>query len=52
MNKTAAISVRVHPNVKDALERAAKDDDRKLAAYVERVLVQHLREKGFLAPTT
>ena len=48
MAKTAAISVRVEPTLKDALEAAAKKDDRTLAQYVERVLTAHLRAEGLL----
>jgi predicted HicB family RNase H-like nuclease len=48
MAKTAAISVRVEPTLKDALEAAAKKDDRTLAQYVERVLTAHLRAEGML----
>jgi hypothetical protein len=49
MARTAAISVRVEPNIKSALERAAKADDRTIAQYVERLIVSHLRERGFLS---
>ncbi len=48
MNKTAAISLRVPAEVKEAVERAAKDDERTVAAYVQRLLVQHLRATGYL----
>jgi hypothetical protein len=48
MAKTSAISIRVSENVKAAAEKAAADDDRSLASYVERLLAQHLREKGYL----
>jgi hypothetical protein len=48
MAKVAAISVRVEPDVKAAVEKAAKVDGRTVAQYVERLLVAHLREKGFL----
>ncbi|WP_163681134.1 YlcI/YnfO family protein [Magnetospirillum aberrantis] len=48
MRKDAAISVRVTPDVKEAAEKAAKEDGRTLAAYVERLLAAHLREKGYL----
>lgn len=46
MAKTAAISVRVEPALKEALEAAAKADDRTLAQYVERVLSAHLKGLG------
>lgn len=48
MAKTSAISVRVPDDVKAAAEKAAADDDRSLASYVERLLTHHLREKGYL----
>ena len=48
MAKTAAISVRVDGAVKAALEQVAKADDRTVAAYVERLIRDHLREKGAL----
>jgi len=46
--KTAAISVRVDDDVKAAAEKAASEDRRTLASYVEKLLVEHLREKGYL----
>ena len=39
--KSAAISVRVEPRLKGALEKEAKKEGRTLAAYVERVLALH-----------
>jgi hypothetical protein len=44
--RTEAISVRVTPAVKQALEKAAADDQRTLSQYVERLLIGHLSEKG------
>lgn len=49
MARTAAISVRVEEDLKAAVEKAAKEDGRTVAQYVERVLVTHLKEKGFLS---
>lgn len=46
--KASAISLRVSDEVKAAAEKAADDDGRSLASYVERVLTLHLREKGYL----
>ena len=48
MTKTAAISVRVDPALKAALEAAAKADGRTLAQYVERALAAHLRNEDLL----
>jgi len=49
MAKTSAISVRVSDQVKAAAEKAASDDSRTLASYVEKLLAEHLRAKGYLA---
>lgn len=49
MARTAAVSVRVEPAVKAALEQAAKSDGRTMAQYLERLLIAHLRERGMLA---
>ena len=48
MARTAAISLRVEPFLKEALDAAAKADERTMAQYVERLLTAHLRDKGFL----
>jgi hypothetical protein len=48
MAKTSAISVRVSEQVKQAAEKAAEDDRRSLASYVEKLLVEHLKAKGYL----
>ena len=46
--RSAPLGLRITPTLKAALEKAAKDDDRPLASYVERVLSEHLRKKGYL----
>lgn len=48
MAKTAPLGLRISPEVKEALEKAAHDDDRSVASYAERVLIAHLRDKGYL----
>ena len=48
MPKTSAISVRVSDVVKAAVEKAANEDDRSIASYVERLLVAHLKKGGYL----
>jgi hypothetical protein len=48
MTKDAAISVRVSEQVKQATEKAAQDDRRSVASYVEKLLVEHLKAKGYL----
>lgn len=51
MPKTAAIGVRVDPHVKEAAERAAADDHRSVASLLEKLLIEHLTEKGYLRAT-
>ena len=48
MPKTAAISVRILQETKEAVEKAAFKDDRSVASYVDRLLVQHLKDIGYL----
>ena len=48
MPKTAAISVRVPDEVKEAAEKAAADDHRPLASYVAKLLTEHLKAEGYL----
>jgi hypothetical protein len=48
MAKTSAISVRVPDEVKTAAEKAAADDSRSVASYVEKLLADHLRKQGYL----
>lgn len=48
MARTAAISIKVEPDVKAAVERAAAEDDRTMAQWVERLIIRALREQGHL----
>jgi hypothetical protein len=48
MAKTPSLGVRVLPEVKEALERAARDDDRSVSSMVERIISVWLRERGYL----
>ncbi|HYD70732.1 ribbon-helix-helix protein, CopG family [Azospirillum sp.] len=48
MRKDAALSFRVPIELKEALERAAKDDERSVSFMVERVLRNWLIENGYL----
>jgi len=50
MARTNPLGVRVEPEIKAALERAAKADDRSVSSMVERILRAWLVEKGYLAP--
>ncbi|RCS23569.1 hypothetical protein DUT91_09660 [Phyllobacterium salinisoli] len=49
MVRTASIGIRVEPVVKEALERAAKADRRSVAGYLEKLILDDLEAKGFLA---
>lgn len=46
--KSLPVSFRLPSEVKAAAEKAAKDDTRSLSSYVEKLLTEHLREKGYL----
>lgn len=46
--RTAPLGLRITPSVKKALEAAAADDHRPVASYVEKLLIEHLRRKGYL----
>ena len=48
MAKTHPLGFRVEPEVKQALERAAKADMRSVSSLIEKILVNHLRASGFL----
>ncbi|MET4701927.1 hypothetical protein ABIE65_004976 [Constrictibacter sp. MBR-5] len=48
MARTAPTSMRLDPEVKAALERAAKDDMRSVSSLVEKILVEWLRANGHL----
>jgi len=46
--KTAPISFRLPPEVKEALEKAAKDDTRSVSSLLEKVITHWLIEKAYL----
>lgn len=48
MAKGAPIGFRIDPEIKAALEAAAKADDRSVSALVTIILRDWLNEKGFL----
>ncbi len=47
MARTASIGIRVEPDLKEAAERAAKDDHRTVASLIEKVLTEWLEAKGY-----
>ncbi|CAN0252613.1 unnamed protein product [Chrysoparadoxa australica] len=51
MARDSAIHIRVERPVKEAAEKAARDDSRSTASLVEKVLVSWLTEHGYLAET-
>ena len=55
MARTNPLGVRVRPEIKEALEKAATDDDRSISSLVERILQEWLTGRGYLvkpaAPT-
>ena len=48
MPKILSLGVRVQLKTKAALEKAARDDLRSVSSLIEKVLVEWLREKGYL----
>lgn len=48
MPKTPSLGVRVQPETKAALEKAANDDLRSVSSLIEKILIEWLRAKGYL----
>lgn len=48
MGKTPSLGVRLQPETKAALEKAAKADMRSVSSLVEKVLTEWLRSNGYL----
>lgn len=48
MAKGNSLGVRVPPETKEALERAAQADMRSMASLIEKILTDWLRERGYL----
>ena len=49
--RIAPLGLRITSSVKKALEKAATDDHRSIGSYVEKLLVENLKAKGYLAAT-
>ena len=47
MARTASVGIRVEPELKKAVELAAEDDRRSVAAMWEKVMVEWLTEHGY-----
>ena len=48
--KTAALNLRIHPNIKEAIRIAAKKDHRSVANMVETLIIQHCEKAGISIP--
>jgi len=48
MSKGLPISFRLSPEKKEALEKAAEDDSRSVSSMLEKIVSDHLRDKGYL----
>ncbi|MCH2394322.1 hypothetical protein [Oceanibaculum sp.] len=48
MAKTHPLGFRVEPEVKAAVEKAAKDDLRSTSSMIEKILVEWLRKNKYL----
>jgi len=46
--RTSVLQIRTFPETRDALAAAAAADERTMSQYVERLVVAHLREHGYL----
>jgi hypothetical protein len=51
MVRTASLGIRIEPEVKAALEEAARGDRRSVAQYVELLIIKDLQRKGLLEKT-
>ena len=47
-NKTAQVNLRITPSLKAAADVAAEADQRSLTSLIEKLLTDHLKEKGLL----
>ncbi len=52
MARTASIGIRVEPDLKEAAEKAAKDDHRTVASLIEKVLTKWLEQNGYMQKTS
>jgi hypothetical protein len=46
--RSVPVGLRFTPSLKQALDKAAADDHRPVASYVEKLLTDHLRKAGYL----
>jgi hypothetical protein len=46
--RTAGLSLRIDPKVKEALDKAAAEDRRSVASLVEKIAAEWLKSQGYL----
>jgi hypothetical protein len=46
--RSAQVLIRMKPSLKEAAQKAADEDSRSLSSLVEKLLVGHLKAKGYL----
>ena len=46
--KPVPVNIRIDPRLKEAAEKAAKEDARSLTSLIEKLLQEHLKGKGYL----
>lgn len=51
-SKTATLTLRIEPEIKEALQRAAELEHRSIANMVEVLIREHCRVKGIAATTS
>ena len=47
-NKTAQVNLRIYPELKNAADKAAADDNRSLTSLIEKLLTDYLKKRGYL----
>ena len=52
LNKTATLTLRIEPNLKEALRRAAELEHRSIANMVEVMIMNYCERHGYPAPDT
>ena len=48
--KTAALNIRIHPDIKEAIRVAARRQNRSVANMMETLIIQHCEEVGITIP--
>jgi hypothetical protein len=48
LRKSAFLQIRLEPNLKATIERAAKDDHRTVTSLIEKLVTDYLKQHGYL----